>query len=162
VPPLKESSEAGGNISVRQRMEQHRTNPVCASCHKIMDPIGFALENFDGVGRWRTMDLGFKVDSSGRLVDGSKLEGPQSLRKALLGYPDAFIGTMTEKLMTYAVGRGLQYYDMPAVRAITSEAARGDYHFSALVLGIVNSAPFQMRSIPAQEGPPPRAAAAVR
>lgn len=162
VPPLKESSEAGGNISVRQRMEQHRTNPVCASCHKIMDPIGFALENFDGVGQWRTTDLGFKVDASGRLVDGSKLEGPQSLRKALVGYPDAFIGTMTEKLMTYAIGRGLQYYDMPTVRAITHEAARSGQRFSALVLGIVNSAPFQMRVKQTEEGPPPRAAAAAR
>jgi len=126
-------------------MIQHRTNQPCKGCHQIMDPIGLALENFDGVGRWRTMDSGFKIDASGLLVDGTAIDGAESFRKALLRYPDAFVQTMTEKLLIYAVGRAAHHYDMPAVRAITREAARNDYRFSSLVLAIVNSQPFQMR-----------------
>jgi len=145
VPPLKENSGSAAGASVRERMEEHRSNPVCAGCHKIMDPIGLSLENFDGVGHWRTMDSGFKIDSSGQLVDGTPVDGPSSLRKALLARPDAFVATMTEKLLMYGVGRETKYYDMPVVRAIMRDAARDRYQFSDLVLGIVKSAPFQMR-----------------
>jgi cytochrome c551/c552 len=145
VPPLKESSEQARATSVRERMEQHRANPVCAGCHKIMDPIGLALENFDGVGGWRNVDLGFPIDSSGQLVDGTRVDGPASLRKALLARPEAFVGTLTEKLLMYAVGRETKYYDMPVVRAVMQGAAGDRYRFSELVLGIVKSRPFQMR-----------------
>jgi len=146
VPPLKESAAGVADQSVRAKMEEHRANPVCSACHKIMDPIGLSLENFDGVGKWRTVDSGFKIDASGQLVDGTKIDGPASLRQALsIYYGDAFVRTLSEKLLTYGVGRELHYYDMPVVRRITRDAARNDNHFSSLVLGIVNSAPFQMR-----------------
>jgi hypothetical protein len=131
--------------TLRGRLEQHRTDPVCASCHKIMDPIGFALENFDLVGKWRDSEGGAPVDASGVLVDGTKLDGPVSLRKALLARPDAFVTTLTEKLLTYALGRGVQPYDMPTVRSIVASAEDEDYKFSALVLGIASSTPFQMK-----------------
>jgi len=154
VPPLPENTTGQGvtakAASVRERMIQHRTNPACRSCHQIMDPIGLALENFDGVGRWRTMDSGFPIDASGQLVDGSAIDGVDSLRNALLSYPDAFSQTMTEKLLMYAVGRAMHYYDMPVVRTIVREAARSDYRFSSIVLGIVHSDPFQMRARPQQ------------
>jgi hypothetical protein len=149
VPPLKENSGSAAGASVRERMEEHRSNPVCAGCHKIMDPIGLSLENFDAVGHWRTIDSGFKIDSSGQLVDGTQVDGPSSLRQALLARPDAFVATMTEKLLMYGVGRETKYYDMPVVRAVMRDAARDPhrrgYRFSDLVLGIVKSAPFQMR-----------------
>ncbi len=145
VPPLKESAGQTQPASVRQRMEEHRTNPVCAACHKIMDPIGFSLENYDLVGKWRTTDGGVAIDASSQLVDGTKLDGPASLRQALLSRSDVFVQTLTEKLLTYGVGRALKYYDMPAVRAITRDAAQQDNRFSALILGIVKSPPFQMR-----------------
>jgi hypothetical protein len=145
VPPLKESSELARATSVRGRMEQHRSNPACAGCHKIMDPIGLTLENFDGVGQWRTADSGFKIDVSGQLVDGTPVDGPASLRKALLNRPEAFVGAMTEKLLMYGIGRETKYYDMPVVRAIMHESAGDRYRFSELVLGIVKSDPFQMR-----------------
>jgi hypothetical protein len=145
VPPLKENSSDAAGTSVRERMEEHRANPACAGCHKIMDPIGLALENFDGVGQWRTMDSGFKIDASGQLVDGTRLDGPSSLRKALLSRPEAFVSSMTEKLLMYGVGRETRFYDMPVVRSVMREAARNRYRFSDLVLGIVRSDPFQMR-----------------
>jgi len=145
VPPLKENTSGAAVASVRERMEEHRANPVCAGCHKIMDPIGLSLENFDGVGQWRTVDSGFPIDASGQLVDGTPLNGPASLRKALLDRPEAFVGAMTEKLLMYGVGRETKYYDMPVVRAIMREAASDRYRLSELVLGIVKSAPFQMR-----------------
>ena len=147
VPPLKENAERtdGKVLSMRQRMEEHRSNPACASCHKIMDPIGFSLENFDLTGKWRDIDEKNPVNASGELVDGTKLNGPADLRQALVGRSDAFVTTATEKLLTYALGRGVHYYDMPAVRSIIHDAARNDYRFSALVLGIVKSAPFQMK-----------------
>jgi cytochrome c551/c552 len=147
VPPLKENTERtdGKVLSMRERMEEHRSNPACASCHKIMDPIGFALENFDLTGKWRTVDEKSPVDASGVLVDGTKLNGPGTLRDALVGRSDAFVSNATEKLLTYAMGRPVHYYDMPVVRSIIHDAARNDYRFSALVLGIVKSAPFQMK-----------------
>ena len=145
VPPLKENTGGTAVTSVRERMEEHRSNPVCAACHKIMDPIGLSLENFDGVGAWRTVDSGFKVDPSGQLVDGTPLSGPASLRQALLNRPEAFVGNMTDKLMMYGIGRETKYYDMPVVRSVMHDAARNNYRFSDLVLGIVKSAPFQMK-----------------
>jgi hypothetical protein len=145
VPPLKENEGAQQPTSVRQRMEEHRNNPVCAACHKIMDPIGFSLENFDLIGTWRSTEGGAKIDASGQLVDGTKLDGPASLRKALLDRSDVFVQTMTEKLLTYGTGRTLKYYDMPVVRSITRDAAKNDNRFSSLILGIVKSDPFQKR-----------------
>jgi hypothetical protein len=147
VPPLKENTERtdGKVLSMRERMEEHRTNPACASCHKIMDPIGFALESFDLVGKWREIDEKTPVDASGELVDGTKLNGAATLRQALVSRSDAFVTNATEKLLTYALGRAVHYYDMPVVRSVIREAARSDYRFSSLVLGIVKSAPFQMK-----------------
>jgi hypothetical protein len=149
VPPLPENVNAQGvaavATTVRERMIQHRTIEPCKSCHQLMDPIGLSLENFDGIGRWRTIDSGSKIDASGQLVDGTPLNGVDSLRNALLKYPDAFAQTMTEKLLMFATGREAHYYDMPAIRAITRDAGRTDYRFSSIVLGIVNSQPFQMR-----------------
>lgn len=150
VPALPEDASSVKPVSVRERMEAHRKNPVCASCHKIMDPIGFSLENFDLTGRWRTTDGGVPVDASSEMVDGTKLSGPASLRQALLGRSDVFVSTLTEKLMTYALGRGLKYYDMPAVRAIVREAGRNNDRFSSIVLGIVKSTPFQMKAKPVE------------
>jgi hypothetical protein len=147
VPPLKENNERadGKVLSMRERMEEHRSNPSCASCHKIMDPIGFALENFDLTGKWRDVDEKTAVDASGELVDGTKLNGPATLRQALVSRSDAFLTTATEKLLTYGLGRAVHYYDMPVVRSVIREAARNDYRFSSIVLGIVKSAPFQMK-----------------
>jgi Protein of unknown function (DUF1592)/Protein of unknown function (DUF1588)/Protein of unknown function (DUF1587)/Protein of unknown function (DUF1585)/Protein of unknown function (DUF1595) len=133
------------NTSLRQRLEQHRANPTCASCHAVMDPIGFALENFDQIGAWRDVDGGAPVNASGTLVDGTPLDGPASLRQALLGRREAFVGAATEKLLTYALGRRVEYFDMPAVRTIVRDASRSEYRFSALVVGIVRSLPFQMK-----------------
>jgi hypothetical protein len=150
VPPLKENSTGVAGTSVRERMEEHRANPACAGCHKIMDPVGLALENFDGVGQWRTVDSGATIDASAQLVDGTPVSGPSDLRTALLGRPEAFVGAMTEKLLMYGVGRETKYFDMPVVRAVMRDAARDRYRFSELVLGIVRSAPFQMRVKEAQ------------
>src|SRR5262245_14663469 len=145
VPPLKENDEAGKPKSVRELMEEHRKSPACSGCHAVMDPLGFSLENFDGVGEWRTKDQSGATDASGQLADGTKVEGPVTLRQALLKHPEQFTGTVTEKLLTYALGRGLEFYDMPVVRGIVRDAARNDYKFSSLITGIVKSTPFQMR-----------------
>jgi hypothetical protein len=148
VPPLPENGDPGqAPATVRARLEQHRTNPVCASCHAPMDPLGFALENFNGIGRWRTVEAGTPIDASGTLPDGTKFDGPTELRRALLLQHDAFVRTATEKLLTYALGRGLEHYDMPAVRRIVRDAAP-DARWSAMILGIVRSVPFQMRRQP--------------
>ena len=151
VPPpgvdtnLEKDPEAVKATSLRQRLEAHRGNPVCASCHKIMDPIGFGLENFDLIGGWRELDGRTPVDPSGQLVDGTKLNGPGDLRAALLGRSDAFVTTAAGKLLTYALGRPIRPEDMPTVRAIVRRSARNDHRFSSLVLGVVESAPFQMK-----------------
>jgi hypothetical protein len=145
VPPLKETEGAQQPTSVRQRMEEHRANPVCAACHKIMDPIGFSLENFDLIGNWRASEGGVPIDTSSQLVDGTKLDGPASLRRALLARSDVFVRTVTEKLLTYGTGRAMKYYDMPVVRSIASDAARNNNRFSSIIVGIVKSDPFQMR-----------------
>jgi Protein of unknown function (DUF1588)/Protein of unknown function (DUF1585) len=144
VPALKENG-AGKQLSLRERMEQHRADAVCAGCHKVMDPIGFALENFDAVGQWRTMDDGSPIDPSGTLYNGTKVDGPVALRNMIASRPDVFVGVMTEKLLTYALGRGVQYYDMPAVRKIVQDAGSNDFRFSSLVLGIAESVPFDMK-----------------
>jgi len=144
VPALKDNGD-GKVLSVRERMEAHRANSVCATCHKVMDPIGFSLENFDAIGQWRNTDDGAKIDPSGTLFNGTKVSGPQDLRAMLTSNPEVFMGVFTQRLMTYALGRGVEYQDMPIVRSIMHDAAKNDYHFSSLVLGIVNSAPFEMK-----------------
>jgi mono/diheme cytochrome c family protein len=136
--------------SVRQRLEQHRASPGCASCHAVMDPVGFSLEHFDLIGRYRETDGAAPVNATGRLADGTPLDGPGSLRTALLDRRDAVATTMTEKLLTYALGRRAEYSDMPAVRAVVRSAARDDYRFSALVTGIVSSTPFRMKRVEAE------------
>jgi hypothetical protein len=133
-------------VTLRQRMEQHRANPACASCHRVMDPLGFALENFDHAGKWRTLDGTTPIDASGQMVDGTKLDGVATLRKALVARPELFASVASEKLLTYALGRALRPQDMPAVRAIARDAAPGRYKFSSLVLGVVRTPQFQMRT----------------
>jgi hypothetical protein len=145
VPSIDESPEAAKASSLRQKLEVHRGNPACSACHRIMDPIGFTLENFDLVGRWRTTDGGVPIDATSQLFDGTPLDGPASLRRALLDRSTVFVRTMTEKLMVYGTGRALKYDDMPVVRKIARDAARDDNRFSTLVLGIVRSDPFQTR-----------------
>ena len=147
VPELRNRNQAGKILSMRQQMEQHRANPVCASCHKLMDPLGFALENFDAIGRWRITDAKARtpIDASGVLPDGTMFEGPAELRSILMQKQEEFVYTVTEKLLTYALGRGVESYDAPAVRKVLREAAASDYRWSSLILGIVKSTPFQMR-----------------
>jgi hypothetical protein len=145
VPALKENEAGQAPKNIREQMAEHRANPVCASCHKVMDPIGFALENFDAVGAWRTREAGGPIDASGELADGTHVDGVATLRAALLRRPDVFVTTMTEKLLIYALGRGLDAHDMPVVREVVRGAASSQYRFSNIVLGIVHSSPFQMR-----------------
>ena len=152
VPELKENGEEGKPLSVRERMELHRSDPVCAGCHKVMDPIGFALENFDAVGHWRTTDDGVAINPAGVLFEGTRVDGPVALRNMLASRPDVFVGVMTEKLLAYALGRGVQYYDMPAVRKIVHDAAANGYRFTSLFTGVVNSPPFRMKIKKAGEG----------
>jgi hypothetical protein len=147
VPALDDNTVAAG-LPVRERLLQHRANAACASCHNLMDPVGFALENFDAVGRWRTAEEGRPVDASGGLPDGSQFTGVEGLEAALLRRPEIFAGTLTEKLLTYALGRGVEHYDGPAVREIVRTARAADYRFSALIAAIVNSIPFRMRASP--------------
>ena len=144
VPPLNELS--GKVLTMRERMLEHRANAVCANCHRLMDPIGLTLENFDAIGRYRTTDGGSPIDARDTLYNGAKVDGPVSLRNVILGHPDQFVRTMTEMLLTYGLGRGLEDYDMPVVRSIVRDAAGKNYKFSSLVLGIVKSVPFQMRA----------------
>jgi Protein of unknown function (DUF1592)/Protein of unknown function (DUF1588)/Protein of unknown function (DUF1587)/Protein of unknown function (DUF1585)/Protein of unknown function (DUF1595) len=145
VPPFKEAEENGKPQSVRATMEQHRKNEPCHSCHQLMDPIGLSLENFDAVGAWRTRDAGLPIDAASKMYDGTPLDGPVSLRKAILNHSDAFIETFTERLLAYGLGRVVDYKDMPMVRSIERAAAQDGNRFSAFVLAIVNSTPFQMR-----------------
>jgi hypothetical protein len=153
VPPLKESGQNGKLVSVRERMEQHRKNPACAVCHRRMDPLGFALENFDAIGRWRKTSDGVAVDASAAMPDGTRFEGAEGLRKLLLTRSDQFTRTVTEKLLSYALGRELGYHDAPAVRQIIREAAASDDRWSAIVLGIAKSVPFQMSKAEVAESP---------
>jgi hypothetical protein len=146
VPLLDETkAESGdGMLTTRQRMEQHRANPQCNSCHRVIDPLGLALENFDVTGRWRLRDNGAMVDPVGDLYDGTKMTGPNGLRAALLKHQDMFFTSFTESLMTYSLGRRVEYFDMPAIRKIVRDAAKDNYRFSAFALGVVNSRAFQM------------------
>ena len=147
VPALKETTDDGKALTMRERMARHRTNAVCASCHARMDPLGFALENFDAVGRWRPRDeSGSSIDASGALPEGTTFEGIEGLRRILLARPELFVTTLAEKLLTYAVGRELGHIDAAAVRRIVRTAAASDYHFSSVIAGIVSSTPFEMRS----------------
>jgi hypothetical protein len=143
VPPLP-SNDAAKPTSLRDRMQQHRASPVCASCHVKMDPLGFALEHFDAIGRWRETDGGAAIDAV-ITMDGATIDNPKAFREALLGRGHEFVQTVVEKLLTYALGRGLQYFDAPTVRALVRESAKDDYRWSSLVLDIVRSEPFQMR-----------------
>ena len=145
VPPLDESRSNTHVVSMRDRMEAHRKNPACAVCHRIMDPAGLSMENFDAIGRWRDAEGGAAIDASGSLPGGEDFDGVAGLRRALLDRPEVFVGTMTEKLLIYALGRGLDHTDAPSVRAITSAAADENYRLSSLILGVVQSTPFQMR-----------------
>jgi hypothetical protein len=144
VPNLDET-KVGSTTSLRQQLEEHRKNPTCASCHSRMDPLGFGLENFDAIGAWRTQDGKFPIDSTGTLPDGRSFQGPAELKTIVKADRDAFTQCMTEKLMTYALGRGLERYDKATVRKIAKNVAARDYRFSSLVLEIVNSLPFQKR-----------------
>ena len=159
VPPFKENKEGEKAKTVREIMEEHRANPTCNACHGVMDPLGFSLENFDTVGSYRTMDrfTRTKIDTGGKLVDGTVVNGPDDLRAALLKRHDQFVQTLTEKLMTYALGRGVQYYDMPNVRKIVKEAARDNYRFSTIVKGIVMTPEFQSSAVESVQAPQPGA-----
>jgi hypothetical protein len=148
VPTLKETAEGERPKTMREQMEAHRADPACATCHKVMDPIGFALENFNAIGEWRAKDGPNTIDASGQLADGTPINGVAGLRDALTRQPELFASTLTEKLLTYGLGRGLDYYDMPVVREIVRDAGRDNYRFSSIVLGIVRSAPFRMRAAP--------------
>lgn len=145
VPPLKDNA-VERNLPLRERLAQHRNDPNCSGCHNLIDPVGFSLENFDAIGRWRDLDVGEPIDSNGGLPDGSRFRGVEGLEQALLQKPDLFVGTLTRKLMTYALGRGVDEHDAPAVRKILRSARENDYRFSSLIHGIVQSVPFQMRT----------------
>ena len=149
VPELEETEATDGDklLTLRERMETHRSNPFCSGCHRMIDPIGLALENFDATGKWRELDAGATIDPSGEMSDGTRLDGPSSLRQAILGKSDAFLRKFTESLMTYGLGRRVAYYDMPTVRAIARNAARNDNRFFSFAMGIVNSPAFLMRTV---------------
>jgi hypothetical protein len=153
VEAFQENKDGEKAKTIRAIMEQHRSKPTCNACHGVMDPLGFALENFDAIGEWRSQDrwAGIPIDASGQLIDGTKVAGPADLRKALVRRAPQFVQTLTEKLLTYAMGRSVEYYDMPTVRQIVRDAARDNYRFSSLVMGVVRSAPFQMRKVPGAE-----------
>ena len=147
VPDLVQNTgDAAGNTRVptmREQMEAHRANPACAGCHQLMDPIGFALEQYDAIGRWRTVDGSNVIDASSVMYDGTKINGPADLRTFLLAYSDQYVRNVTEKLMTYALGRGVEYYDMPVVRSIVQSAEGDGYKFESLIVGVVQSEPFR-------------------
>jgi hypothetical protein len=145
VPALKDNT-VSATLSVRERLAEHRSNAACASCHNLMDPVGFSLENFDAIGRWRTVEEGQPIDATGGLPDGSKFTGVSGLEDGLRNRPELFVGTLTEKLLTFALGRGIEPYDAPAVRKIVQDAQAKDFRFSSVILGIVNSTPFTMRT----------------
>jgi Protein of unknown function (DUF1592)/Protein of unknown function (DUF1588)/Protein of unknown function (DUF1585) len=157
VPPLKENKDGGKVLTLRERMEQHRANPVCASCHSRMDPLGFALENFDATGQWRARDGDATIDASAALPDGARFDGPRGLRSWIMAHPDQIVTAVTEKLLIYALGRGIEYYDAPAVRRIVKDAARSDNSFQSLIVGIATSTPFEMRRAQTKEDAKPAA-----
>ena len=149
-PPADVNTDLEGDqtvktTSAREMLEAHRTNPVCASCHGRMDPLGFSLENFDAIGQWRTTDAGTPINPVGVLEDGTTVEGPAALRRALVAQKERFVKSVAEKLLMFAVGRQVEYYDAPAIRAIVRAAAADDYRWSSVIVAIVKSTPFQMR-----------------
>jgi hypothetical protein len=146
--PALEDNTVSSLLSMRERLKQHRANPACANCHQQMDPLGFALENFDAVGRWRKTDAGQSVDASASLVDGSEFTGVSGLEQVVLNRPELFVRTLTEKLLTFALGRGVEPFDAPAIRQIVRNSRADNYRFSQLIAGIVQSTPFQMRNAP--------------
>src|SRR5438132_4899415 len=147
VPALDESTLAA-NLPMRQRLAAHRSNAVCASCHRTIDPVGFSLENFDAIGQWRDLEVEDQpVDASGAIPGDKEFRGIDGLENALLRRPELFVATLTENLLTFALGRGVDYYDAPAIRKIVSDAEKDGYRFSSLILGIVKSVPFQMRRV---------------
>jgi hypothetical protein len=148
VPALKENTSIGNALSVRERLAEHRKNPACHGCHQLMDPVGFALENYDAVGRWRVLEDGLPIDASGQLPDGSKFDGVAGLENALRSRPGLFATNFAEKLLTYALGRGVDYYDAPSVRKIVAHAEAENFRFSSFILGIATSTPFQLRRTP--------------
>jgi hypothetical protein len=144
VPALKDNT-VDGHLAVRERLAEHRSNAICASCHNLMDPLGLSLEKFDAIGRRRTVEAGTAIDAAGGLPDGSRFADVDGLETALLRRPELFVGTLAEKLETYALGRGVECYDAPAIRTIVREARTGNFRISSLILGVVKSTPFQMR-----------------
>jgi hypothetical protein len=150
IPDLEvtKGSSGGRQITTRERMENHRANPVCSACHQFMDPIGLALDNFDVTGRWRIRENGAELDTRGEFYDGTRVESPQDLRDALLRRPAPLLRTFTENLMAYALGRRIEHYDKATVRAIVAEAAENDYRMSSFIMGVVNSDPFRMKRAP--------------
>ena len=146
VPDLQENHPGQEAKSLRARLEMHRASPTCATCHRVMDPLGLALENFDGIGEWRVKEPGGTIDPAGQLADGSRVDGPVALRKAVMKRPELFVRTVTQKLMTYGLGRGTSHTDMPVIRGIAAAGGAQNYRFSSIVLGIVKSVPFQMKT----------------
>jgi hypothetical protein len=146
IPTLESSNKSGKPLAVREMLELHRTNATCAGCHSRMDPLGLSLENFDAIGQWRATDSGTPIDASGVLLDGTKVNGPRELRQAIMAQQKQFAKAVTEKLLTYSLGRGLEYYDVPAVRGIDRAAEADNYRWSSLMLAVVKSPPFQMRT----------------
>jgi Protein of unknown function (DUF1585)/Protein of unknown function (DUF1588) len=146
VPPLEATTKGREKLTLRQALERHRADATCAGCHARMDPLGFALENYDAIGRWRDQESGNAIDASANLPDGTQFNGPEGLKKVLTtARRDEFVSTFTQKLFTYALGRGVEYYDQPAIRRILRETERNDYRLEDLIEAIVNSTPFQMR-----------------
>jgi hypothetical protein len=148
IPQLQDTDASGRVLSLRERMERHRTSPTCAGCHRLMDPIGLSLERFDGIGRYRDRFEGQPIDTSGTLFTGASIDGVAALRREIAKRPEVFIGVFTEKMLTNALGRGIESYDMPAVRKIVHDARATNYRFSAIVLGVARSVPFQMKALP--------------
>jgi hypothetical protein len=143
--PALEDNNVSASLPIRERLAEHRKNPACASCHRVMDPVGFALENFDAVGRWRTMEQGMPVDSTGGLPDGSEFDGVEGLEAGILKRPEIFVRTLTEKLLIFSLGRGIDSSDAAAIREVVRRAEKDDYAFSAIISGIVTSDPFMKR-----------------
>jgi hypothetical protein len=149
IPALAEHAKDGKQLTMRQQMEQHRANPTCAGCHSRMDPIGFSLENYNGIGQWRAKDGGSVIDTTGKLPDGTTFQGPAGLKTLLTThYRDQFVTTFTEKLMTYALGRGVEYYDEPAIRSIIRDASAKNTTIPALIHSVVSNPQFQTRRTP--------------
>jgi Protein of unknown function (DUF1588)/Protein of unknown function (DUF1585) len=164
VESLKDAQPGAKVLTMKEQMAVHRKNKSCFACHGVLDPLGFALENFDGVGQWRVKDriAESPIDASGELPDGTPINGPVDLRKALMQHPDQFVQTLVTKLMIYGVGRPIEWQDMPTIRAIVREGAADDYRFATLITAIVKSAPFRMQQIPAGNSPDTRQTAVTQ